>query len=50
MTRYATFHGLNCWYKYLFEKFGWMILAKNHGNKIQIHLNNKKTRSTNTFR
>jgi hypothetical protein len=54
MTRNATFHGLHGWSTYLFEKFGWMLLAKNHGHQIQIdaykhslnelisHLNNKK--------
>jgi hypothetical protein len=36
MTREATFHGLNCWYKYLFEKLGWMLLAKSHGHQLQI--------------
>jgi hypothetical protein len=34
--RDATFHGLNCWYKYLFEKLGWMLLAKSYGHQIQI--------------
>jgi hypothetical protein len=27
----ASFHGIECWYKYMFEKLGWMILAKNYG-------------------
>jgi hypothetical protein len=27
----ATFHGLQCWSKCLFEKLGWMVLAKEYG-------------------
>ena len=53
MHKDATFHGLGCWHKYLFEKLGWMLLAKTYGHDIQlkayknsvdeliIHLNNK---------
>ena len=35
----ATFHGLQCWFKSLFEKLGWMILAKNRGmtDKISVY-------------
>jgi len=34
--RDATFCGLNNWNKYLFEKLGWMLLAKQDGHKMII--------------
>ena len=36
MHKDATFHGLGAWYKYLFEKLGWMLLTKTYGHDIQI--------------
>jgi len=36
----VTMHGLNRWHEYIFEKFGWMTLAFNHGNieKVNVYL------------
>lgn len=31
-----TLHSLHKWYAALFEKFGWMILAREHGNDLKI--------------
>ena len=35
----ATFHGIHTWYKDLFEKLGWMVLANKHGmhDKISVY-------------
>ena len=32
----ATFYGLHKWETAMFEKFGWMVLAKNEGNNLKI--------------
>ena len=37
----TTFHGLNKWYKSMFEKLGWMVLAKERGmtDKVKAYVN-----------
>lgn len=32
----ATFNGLECWTKHMFEKLGWIVLAKNHGHIYKV--------------
>ena len=33
----VTYYGLHKWYNTLFEKAGWMILAKSHGYNEKLH-------------
>jgi hypothetical protein len=39
-----TYHGLNKWFEYTFEKLGWMILAKRNGydDKVMSYKNSVK--------
>lgn len=32
----TTFHGLHKWHERMFEKLGWMVLAKSHGRDLKI--------------
>jgi Mg2+ and Co2+ transporter CorA len=34
----TTFKGLNTWYKSVFEKLGWMVLAKQYGMTDQVNV------------
>jgi len=33
----ATFQGLHCWYKHIFQSLGWVILAKAHGKQEKVN-------------
>jgi hypothetical protein len=36
MPELVTLHGFECWYKHIFEKVGWIILAKKNGNTARV--------------
>jgi hypothetical protein len=36
----VTFYGIHKWEKHMYEKLGWMVLAKKHGNTLKIQAYN----------
>jgi hypothetical protein len=36
MIHETTYHGLDKWYRHLFEKLGWVMLAKEEGHTYRI--------------
>lgn len=36
MPELVTLHGFECWYRHIFEKVGWVMLANTRGNTSKV--------------